>query len=85
MGLFEPGRLGWLTAPKRIVMAPLGRVRNDADTREPGSLWVEYYAQRASGVLNPQDEATWYSGGAHGCTDYPTLRATHGPTLPEPA
>ena len=26
-------------------------------------------------VLNPPDEATWYSGGAHGYTDYPTLSA----------
>ena len=27
-------------------------------------------------VLNPTDEATWYSGGAHGYTDYPTLAQT---------
>lgn len=38
MGLFEPGRLGRLTLPNRIVMAPLGRARNDPETREPGDL-----------------------------------------------
>ncbi|EGD60423.1 NADH:flavin oxidoreductase/NADH oxidase [Novosphingobium nitrogenifigens DSM 19370] len=63
MGLFEPGRLGHLTLPNRIVMAPLGRARNDPDTRKPGALSVEYYRQRASAGLIIS-EATHVSAGS---------------------
>jgi len=51
MGLFTPLRLGDLDLPNRIVMAPLGRARNDPATREPGALSQLYYAQRASAGL----------------------------------
>ena len=63
MGLFEPGRIGHLALSNRIVMAPLGRARNDPDTREPGALSVEYYVQRASAGLIIS-EATHVSPGS---------------------
>ena len=63
MGLFEPGHIGHLALPNRIVMAPLGRARNDPDTREPGALSVEYYVQRASAGLIIS-EATHVSPGS---------------------
>lgn len=48
--LFDPLRLGAITAPNRILMAPLTRGRA---TREhvPTPLMAEYYAQRASAGL----------------------------------
>jgi N-ethylmaleimide reductase len=48
--LFDPLRLGAITAPNRIVMAPLTRGRA---TREhvPTPIMAEYYAQRASAGL----------------------------------
>jgi N-ethylmaleimide reductase len=51
MSLFEPGRIGALTLPNRIVMAPLGRARNHPETREPGALSIAYYTQRAGAGL----------------------------------
>lgn len=48
--LFEPFRLGDLTLPNRIVMAPLTRNRA-APGNVPGPLAAEYYAQRASAGL----------------------------------
>lgn len=48
-GLFEALRLGALTLPNRIVMAPLTRCR--APGRVPNDLMVEYYRQRASAGL----------------------------------
>ncbi len=49
--LFEPFRLGALTLPNRVVMAPLGRARANAETREPTASVVTYYVQRASAGL----------------------------------
>jgi N-ethylmaleimide reductase len=48
--LFDPLHIGALTAPNRILMAPLTRGRA---TREhvPTELMIEYYAQRASAGL----------------------------------
>jgi N-ethylmaleimide reductase len=48
--LFDPVQLGAITAPNRVVMAPLTRGRA---TREhvPTPLMAEYYAQRASAGL----------------------------------
>ena len=45
--LFDPIRLGAITAPNRILMAPLTRGRA---TREhvPTPIMARYYAQRAS-------------------------------------
>lgn len=48
--LFDPLKLGALTTPNRIFMAPLTRCRADAQ-HIPGGLIAEYYAQRASAGL----------------------------------
>ena len=45
--LFDPLKLGALTLPNRIVLAPLTRSRALADSRVPSDLAVEYYRQRA--------------------------------------
>lgn len=49
MHLFSPYRLGRLTLPQRIVMAPMTRSR--ALGGVPSELMAEYYAQRASAGL----------------------------------
>lgn len=51
MSIFEAGRIGTLTTPNRIVMAPLGRGRNAEPSREALPRAVVYYAQRASAGL----------------------------------
>ncbi len=48
--LFEPYKLGPLTLPNRLVMAPLTRNRALAGL-VPNPLAVEYYGQRASAGL----------------------------------
>jgi N-ethylmaleimide reductase len=48
--LLTPVRIGRLTAPNRLVMAPMTRSRADGDGI-PGDLTVTYYAQRASAGL----------------------------------
>jgi N-ethylmaleimide reductase len=48
--LFTPFRLGPLTLPNRMVLAPMTRVRADAEGRVP-AMTAEYYAQRATGGL----------------------------------
>ncbi|MEB3328675.1 MAG: alkene reductase [Candidatus Sericytochromatia bacterium] len=48
--LFTPLRLGELTLPNRVVMAPLTRCRAGAG-RVPTDLMCEYYVQRASAGL----------------------------------
>jgi 2,4-dienoyl-CoA reductase-like NADH-dependent reductase (Old Yellow Enzyme family) len=48
--LFEPLKLGDLTLPNRILMAPLTRCRA-SEGRVPNALMAEYYAQRASAGL----------------------------------
>ncbi|NVN01881.1 MULTISPECIES: alkene reductase [Asaia] len=48
--LFTPLRLGALTLPNRIVMAPLTRSRA-SDDRVPTDLMATYYAQRAQAGL----------------------------------
>jgi N-ethylmaleimide reductase len=47
---FTPLRLGKIEIPNRIVMAPLTRMRADAN-HAPTELNAEYYAQRASAGL----------------------------------
>src|SRR5258708_33341729 len=49
--LFQPYRLGPLTLPHRIVMAPLTRSRARQPGNVPSSLAACYYAQRASAAL----------------------------------
>lgn len=48
--LFSPLKLGSLTLPNRILMAPLTRCRA-GDGHIPGAMMAEYYAQRASAGL----------------------------------
>ena len=48
--LFDPLKLGDLTLPNRIIMAPLTRARAGA-VRVPNELMAEYYVQRASAGL----------------------------------
>jgi len=48
--LFDPLRVGDLTLPNRVVMAPLTRLRA-GPTHIPNALMAEYYAQRASAGL----------------------------------
>jgi len=48
--LFQPLKLGDLTLPNRIVMAPLTRQRAGA-ARVPNEMMVEYYSQRAGAGL----------------------------------
>ena len=48
--LFDPLKLGALTLPNRILLAPLTRTRAGL-THQPNDLMAEYYAQRASGGL----------------------------------
>jgi len=48
--LFDPLKMGALTLPNRIVMAPLTRARA-GESRIPNALMAEYYVQRASAGL----------------------------------
>lgn len=48
--LFEPLNIGALTAPHRVLMAPLTRGRASRD-HVPSDLMIEYYRQRASAGL----------------------------------
>jgi len=48
--LFEPYKLGPITLPNRLVMAPLTRNRALAGL-VPNPLAIEYYGQRASAGL----------------------------------
>ena len=45
--LFQPIQLGAITAPNRVLMAPLTRGRADAGS-VPNAMMAEYYRQRAS-------------------------------------
>lgn len=48
--LFEPLKVGAITLPNRIIMAPLTRSRSGS-SRVPNDLMKEYYVQRASAGL----------------------------------
>jgi len=48
--LFDPLRVGDLTLPNRVIMAPLTRLRAGS-THTPNALMAEYYGQRASAGL----------------------------------
>jgi N-ethylmaleimide reductase len=63
MPLFQAGRIGALDVPNRLVMAPLGRARNDDVTREALARAAIYYAQRATAGLIVS-EATHVSPGS---------------------
>lgn len=49
--LLNPLKVGALTLPNRIIMAPLTRSRANNPGRVPNDLMAEYYAQRASAGL----------------------------------
>lgn len=49
--LFEPLKLGAITIPNRIIMAPLTRMRSKQPGNIPHELNAKYYAQRASAGL----------------------------------
>jgi 2,4-dienoyl-CoA reductase-like NADH-dependent reductase (Old Yellow Enzyme family) len=49
--LFSPVKIGSLTLPNRIIMAPLTRSRAIGEGRIPNDLMATYYAQRASAGL----------------------------------
>jgi N-ethylmaleimide reductase len=69
--LFEPIKLGPLTLPNRLVMAPLTRNRALAGL-VPNPLAVEYYSQRASAGLLVS-EATQVSQQGQGYQDTPGI------------
>ncbi len=69
--LFDPIRLGELTVPNRIFMAPLTRSRAGA-SRVANRLMAEYYAQRASAGLIVS-EATVVSPAGIGYADTPGI------------
>ncbi len=70
--LFSPLKMGALTVPNRIFMAPLTRCRAD-DAHVPRDLMAAYYAQRASaGLLIAEatmamagNSAFWHEPGIH--------------------
>jgi N-ethylmaleimide reductase len=51
MLLMQPFRLGDLTLPNRVVMAPLTRMRASLPGAVPNELMREYYSQRATAGL----------------------------------
>jgi N-ethylmaleimide reductase len=70
--LFEPYKLGPITLPNRLVMAPLTRNRAVPPGMVPSPLAVEYYGQRASAGLLVT-EATQVSQQGQGYQDTPGI------------
>jgi len=69
--LNQPLKVGELTLPNRVVLAPLTRCRAD-EGRVPNALMAEYYAQRASAGLIIS-EATSVSPQGVGYPDTPGI------------
>lgn len=69
--LFDPIRIGALTLPNRVFMAPLTRARAGR-SHLPNALMAEYYAQRAEGGLLIA-EATMVSSQASAFTGEPGI------------
>lgn len=67
-------RLGGLSLPNRVVMAPLTRARASNEGRTPTELHAAYYAQRASAGLIVT-EGTWVSERAVGFLDVPGIHS----------
>lgn len=71
--LFEPIRLGGLTLPNRVVMAPLTRARASQPGDVPTEMNAEYYRQRAGmGLIiseatqvSPQGKGYAFTPGIH--------------------
>src|SRR5262249_19589345 len=70
--LLEPFKLGPITLPNRLVMAPLTRHRAVPPGMVPSPLAVEYYGQRASAGLLIT-EATQISQQGQGYQDTPGI------------
>ena len=70
--LFDPLTVGALTAPNRIFMAPLTRMRATQPGDVPNALMSEYYAQRASAGLIVS-EGTQVSPEGKGYADTPGI------------
>src|ERR1700758_389438 len=70
--LFEPYKLGPLTLPNRLVMAPLTRNRAVPPSMVPSPLAIDYYGQRASAGL-VITEATQISLQGQGYQDTPGI------------
>ncbi|HEY2210628.1 MAG TPA: alkene reductase [Bradyrhizobium sp.] len=70
--LLEPYKLGPLTLPNRLVMAPLTRNRATPPGMVPSPLAIEYYGQRASAGLLIT-EATQISQQGQGYQDTPGI------------
>ncbi len=70
--LFEPFKLGALTLPNRLVMAPLTRNRAVPPGMVPSPLAVDYYGQRASAGLLVT-EASQVSQQGQGYQDTPGI------------
>src|SRR3984893_11217032 len=70
--LFEPFKLGPITLPNRLVMAPLTRNRAIAPGMVPSPLAVDYYGQRASAGLLIS-EASQVSQQGQGYQDTPGI------------
>lgn len=73
--LFTPIRIGSITLPNRIIMAPLTRCRTEEPDNVPTDLNVAYYIQRASAgliiseALHIAKSAQGYAGSAGLFTD----------------
>ncbi|MEN3349254.1 MAG: N-ethylmaleimide reductase [Bradyrhizobium sp.] len=70
--LLEPFKLGALTLPNRLVMAPLTRNRAEPGSFVPSPLAVDYYGQRASAGLLVT-EASQVSQQGQGYQDTPGI------------
>ncbi len=70
--LFNPLKIGAITTPNRIFMAPLTRLRNTEPGDIPTPMMAEYYRQRASAGLIIT-EATQVSFQAKGYSGAPGL------------
>jgi N-ethylmaleimide reductase len=70
--LFEPFKLGPITLPNRLVMAPLTRNRAIPPGMVPNPLAIEYYSQRASAGLLVT-EASQVSQQGQGYQDTPGI------------
>lgn len=70
--LFSPLKLGDLSLPNRVIMAPLTRARASSPGRVPNELMAKYYAQRASAgfILS---EATCVSASGVGYNNTPGI------------
>ena len=74
--LFTPLKVGAVTAPNRVFMAPLTRLRSIEPGDIPTPLMGEYYRQRASAGLIIS-EATQISAQAKGYAGAPGLHRSY--------